>query len=78
MPEKMITDEGDLYCSAGANAGSDLCLYLVEKSCSHETALRCAKALVLDLGRHTQSPYNTMGFQRPGGDPRIAAVQQLP
>ena len=26
--ERLITDEGDLYCSGGYNAGTDLCLYL--------------------------------------------------
>jgi transcriptional regulator GlxA family with amidase domain len=76
MPEKMITDEGDLYCSAGANAGYDLSLYLVEKFCGSETARRCAKTMVLDLGRPSQAPYRIGGFHTRNGDPQIAAAQQ--
>jgi transcriptional regulator GlxA family with amidase domain len=57
-PERMITDEGDLFCSAGFSAGIDLSLYLVEKYCGREVALQCAKGMLYDTGRSSQAPYN--------------------
>ncbi len=56
--DKMIIDNGNLYCSAGVSAGMDLSLYLVEKFCGHRAALESAKTMVLDLGRESQSPYD--------------------
>ncbi len=56
--DKMIIDNGRLYCSAGVSAGMDLCLYLVEKFCGRRAAVESAKTMVLDLGRESQSPYD--------------------
>ncbi|XPS89312.1 putative transcriptional regulator, AraC type [Desulfosarcina variabilis str. Montpellier] len=39
-PERLITDEGSLFCSGGYSAGLDLSLYLVEKYCGYEVALQ--------------------------------------
>ena len=74
--DRMVIDHGRLYCSAGANAGMDLSLCLVEKFCGRQTAVQCAKTLVLDLGRNAQTPYG--GFIAPTdhGDPVVAKVQK--
>ncbi len=56
-PDALITDEGDLYCSGGANSYNDLSLYLIEKLSSREVAVQCSKAMVQDFGRVTQAPY---------------------
>lgn len=32
QPQRLITDEGDLFCSGGLHAGIDLSLYLLEKA----------------------------------------------
>lgn len=75
-PDRMVVDHGRLYCSAGANAGMDLSLYLVEKFCGRQVAVQCAKTLVLDLGRDIQTPYGSFLLPVDHGDTLILDVQQ--
>jgi transcriptional regulator GlxA family with amidase domain len=76
-PERLITDEGDLFCSGGMNAGSDLSLYLVEKYCGHEVALQSSKSMISDIGRTLQTPYSIFQFQKDHNDDQILSVQKL-
>ena len=73
--DRMFLDHGRLYCSAGVNAGLDLSLYLVGKFCGGETAAQCAKTMVLDLGRKTQTPYAAFLPAVNHGDSEMMAVQ---
>ncbi len=73
--EKMITDEGDLFCSGGANAGGDLSLYLVAKYKGKEAAFQTAKALLMDMDRKLQSPYLIFSFEKTHGDEDILNIQ---
>ena len=75
-PERMLTDEGDLFCSGGMNGGGDLALYLVEKYCGHEVALQTSKAMLSDIGRTTQAPYAIFQFQKDHGDEPVLAAQE--
>ncbi len=74
--DKMILDQGRLYCSAGTNAGLDLSLYLVEKFCGHRAALESAKTMVLDLGRESQMPYSRFLISTAHGDSTVIKVQE--
>lgn len=74
-PDRLITDEGDLFCSGAINSGIDLAMYLVEKYCGHEIAIQCSKALIHDLGRHSQSPYKVFQFQKKHDDEKIKTIQ---
>lgn len=74
--DRMYLDQGRLYCSAGVNAGLDLSLYLVEKFCGRQTAVQCAKTMILDLGREIQTPYDCFRFSRDHGDASIDKIQQ--
>ena len=74
-PERLITDEGDLFCAGGLNAGTDLALYLVEKYCGHEVALQSSKSLISDIGRTSQAPYAIFQHQKDHGDRRILRAQ---
>jgi len=74
--DQMFIDQGRLYCSAGANAGMDLSLYLVEKFCGRQTAVKSAKTMVLDLGRKKQTPYICNLFPKDHGDPLVMKAQK--
>ncbi len=74
-PDRLITDEGDLFCSGALNSGIDLAMYLVEKYCGHEIAVQTSKALIHDLGRHSQSPYEVFQFQKRHTDEEIKEIQ---
>ncbi|MBN1473877.1 MAG: helix-turn-helix domain-containing protein [Syntrophaceae bacterium] len=75
-PERLITDEDTLYCAGALSAGIDLSFYLVEKFCGHEIAIQCSKALLHDMGRHTQAPYSVFSFQKKHADEAIRQAQQ--
>ena len=74
--ERLITDEGSLFCSGGYNAGIDLSLYLVEKYCGHEVAMQSSKSMISDIGRTTQAPYCMFQFRKDHNDDQILAVQE--
>jgi transcriptional regulator GlxA family with amidase domain len=75
-PERLITDEGDLFCAGALAAGIDLAIYLVEKYCGHETAVQCSKALLHDMGRTSQTPYSVFQFQKNHTDDAVKRAQQ--
>ena len=75
-PERLITDEGDLYCAGALSAGMDLSVYLVEKYCGHDVALQCSKALIHDMGRNSQAPYSVFQFQKKHADEAVKASQR--
>ncbi len=75
-PERLITDEGDLFCSGGYNAGIDLSLYLVEKYCGHDVALQSSKSVVSEIGRTSQAPYAILQIQKNHQDHGILAIQE--
>ncbi len=75
-PERMITDEGDLYTSGASNACLDLSIYLVEKYCGHEAAVQCAKGMLIDPGRSFQSAYaSILEFQKKHNDEIVTNIQ---
>lgn len=74
-PERLITDEGDLYCAGALAAGIDLAFYLVEKYCGRETAVQCSKALIHDMGRTSQAPYSVFQFQKNHSDEAVKRAQ---
>ena len=74
--ERLITDEGDLFCSGGYNAGIDLSLYLVEKYCGHEVALQSSKSMISDIGRTTQAPYVMFQFRKDHHDDQVLRIQE--
>ena len=74
-PERLITDEGSLFCSGGYSAGLDLSLYLVEKYCGYEVALQSSKSLIADRSRTSQAPYAVTRYRKDHGDDPILTVQ---
>ncbi len=74
--DQMFLDQGRLYCSAGVNAGLDLSLYLVEKFCGRQTAVQCAKTMILDMGREIQTPYDCFLFSRDHGDAAVIGISK--
>lgn len=76
-PDRMITEDNRLLCSGGVYASIDISLYLVERLCGHETAVRTAQALLVDMPRNRQSGYAVLPLSRPHGDARIRAIEEF-
>src|SRR6185312_7801660 len=74
-PDLFVTEDQRLLCSGGVNASIDLSLYLVEKLCGHDVAVKCARALLLPRPRIHQSGYAMLPLSPPHGDDRIRAVE---
>ena len=75
-PELFVTEDGRVLCSGGVYASIDLSLYLVEKFCGHEIALKCAKALLVSMPRSRQSGYSVVPLSRPHSDDKIRQTEE--
>lgn len=75
-PDLFVTEDSRTLCSGGLYAAIDISLYLVEKLAGHETALQCAKVLLLPMPRAHQSGYAMLPVSRPHENQRIRAVER--
>ena len=75
-PEQFVTEDGRVLCSGGVYASIDLSLYLVEKFCGHEIALKCAKSLLVSMPRSRQSGYSMLPLSRPHSDDKIRQTEE--
>lgn len=76
LPEQLITDEGDLLCSGACNSYIDLSLYLIERFFGRKLALECAKTMLHDFGRSSQTPYMVFQFPKSHGDTGVCVAQE--
>jgi transcriptional regulator GlxA family with amidase domain len=76
QPEHFVTEDGRVFCSGGVYASIDLSLYLVEKFCGHEIALKCAKSLLVSMPRSRQSGYSVLPLSRPHSDDKIRQAEE--
>jgi transcriptional regulator GlxA family with amidase domain len=74
-PDLFVTEDSRLLCSGGVYASMDVSLYLVEKLCGHEVAVRTARALLLPMPRVHQSGYAMLPVSQAHGDERIRAAE---
>ncbi|MDC0602612.1 helix-turn-helix domain-containing protein [Aliiglaciecola sp.] len=76
LPNQLITQDGNIYCSGGGMAWFDLALLLIERYCGHDVASNTAKAHVLDLSRGNQAAYAQLRSKKYHQDDDILAVQE--
>lgn len=74
--DQFITQDGSLFCSGGVYASIDLSLFLVEKFCGHEIALKCAKSLLLSMPRSSQAGYAVIPLSLPHSDAKIRETEE--
>lgn len=71
----IITDEGGLYSSGGANSYWNLLLYLLEKYTDRDTAILAAKYFAIDIDRNSQSAFSMFKGQKEHNDPEVLEAQ---
>jgi transcriptional regulator GlxA family with amidase domain len=76
-PEQFITEDDRVFCCGGVYASMDLSLFLVEKFAGRETALQCAKSLLLAMPRKLQTPYFPLLFSRPHADAQVREAEEF-
>lgn len=73
----IITEEGRIYSSGGANSYWNLLLYLLEKYTDRDTAILAAKYFAIDIDRDSQSAFAIFKGQKEHNDKEILQAQEF-
>ncbi len=71
----IITEEGRIYSSGGANSYWNLLLLLLEKYTDRDTALMASKYFAIDIDRDSQAPFMMFEGQKGQNDEEIKQAQ---
>ena len=72
----IITEEGNIYSSGGANSYWNLLLLLLEKYTDRHTAIMASKYFAIDIDRDSQSPFMMFNGQKHHNDQEVKQVQE--
>ncbi len=73
----VITDEGRIYSSGGANSLWNLLLYLLEKYTDRDTAILASKYFAIDIDRNSQAAFTIFTGQKDHHDDPILKAQNF-
>jgi transcriptional regulator GlxA family with amidase domain len=74
--EYLVTDCDRVVCGGGVNAAADVSLYLVEKYCNREIALKTARSLCVEMPRTWQNSFTHFELRANHDDEQIMAAEQ--
>jgi transcriptional regulator GlxA family with amidase domain len=77
VDDKILTDTDGIYTSGGAYSFTNLLIYLIEKHVGREVAIVAAKSFMIDIDRHSQSPFILFNGQKDHADDAILKSQQF-
>lgn len=77
MDGQIVTDEGGIYSSGGANSYWNLLLYLLEKYADRDTAILAAKYFAIDIDRNSQSVFALFNGQKDHKDEEVRRTQDF-
>lgn len=77
VDDKIMTEDRGIYTSGGAYSYTNLLLYLVEKHAGREIAVLIAKTFMIDIDRHSQSPFIMFKGQKEHEDNLIIKAQEF-
>lgn len=75
-PGRTLTVDGRCYTSGGATTAFHLLVFLIQKYCGTELAVKVSKAFSIDLDRHQQSYFSTFRPDHSHNDDMVRQVQQ--
>jgi transcriptional regulator GlxA family with amidase domain len=75
-PEYLLTEDDGLICTGAATAYYNLGLRMIGRYGSADLAAACAKALLLDPNRESQTPYFMLPRQRGHNDHEVLKAQR--
>ena len=76
MDGKIMTECNGIYTSGGAYSFTNLLIYLIEKYAGREVAIMVAKGFMIDIDKHSQSPFIIFTGQKTHEDKDILEAQQ--
>lgn len=74
--DRMVTDEGRLFCGGGIAADLNLSLYLIDKYYGRDLALQSARCTLVDLDRISQLPFTVFTPEKNHNDDIILKSQE--
>jgi transcriptional regulator GlxA family with amidase domain len=77
VDDKIMTEEDGIYTSGGAYSYLNLLLYLIEKYAGREIAILISKAFMIDIDRHSQSPFIIFEGQKAHEDEPVKKAQEF-
>lgn len=75
--DKIITEDAGIYTSGGAYSYTNLVVYLVERYAGRDVAILIAKAFMIDIDRHSQSPFIIFQGQKTHEDEPVKKAQEF-
>lgn len=76
-PDRVLTRDQGLICSGSVSAFYYLGLHLIESFGSSQLAAQCAKSLLVDPGKASQSSYAVFNVHKGHGDQEILRAQEI-
>jgi transcriptional regulator GlxA family with amidase domain len=73
----IVTEEGRIYSSGGANSYWNLLLHLLEKYTDRQTAILASKYFAIDIDRESQTAFAIFKGQKNHADEAIKKVQEF-
>jgi transcriptional regulator GlxA family with amidase domain len=73
--EKLVINSGNLYCSGGSGASTDLAYLLLAKHMGHDVAARTAKHFIHDFRRVAQNAYEIYNAKTQHHDRQVLKTQ---
>lgn len=77
VDDKIMTEDRGIYTSGGAFSYLNLIVYLVEKFAGRDIAILVAKAYMIDIDRHSQSPFIIFQGQKKHADQPVQQAQKF-
>ncbi|HWV73985.1 MAG TPA: helix-turn-helix domain-containing protein [Pseudosphingobacterium sp.] len=77
VDDKIMTEDHGIYTSGGAYSYTNLLLYLIEKYAGRDIAIMISKMFMIDIDRHSQSPFIMFRGQKEHEDTLIIKAQEF-
>jgi len=74
--DKILTEADGIYTSGGAYSFTNLIIYLIEKYAGRDVAVLAAKGFMVDIDRHSQSPFIIFSGQKAHKDTAVLQAQE--
>ena len=75
-PGRTLTVDGRCYTSGGSTSSFHLLVFLIQKYCGHEMAVRVSKIFAIELDRHQQSYFSTFRPDYSHNDALVKKIQK--
>jgi len=77
VDDKIMTEDGGIFTSGGAYSWLNLVIYMIEKYAGRDIAILISKAFMIDIDRHSQSPFIIFSGQKDHEDHLIKEAQEF-